>query len=188
MVDRFVSRAHRYRYASDCQVQRDAAGKPALLNGSGNPLPRTCTISHSRDWLACAFGEDQAVGIDIEVAKARNYVETGTWFFGSDVGERLAKAAPALQRQWFYQAWTAYEALYKCGVNMRRNMAPMLWGATPPGKSNITLQWLLGPCDLYACVALLSDPPAGPQIITVLREDGATFTADARWRAAARAS
>jgi hypothetical protein len=187
-VDRFVCHAHQHHYASACQVQRDSDGKPALLNCNGDPLPRRCSISHTRNWLACAFADDGCVGIDIEIAGPRDYVATGAWFFGAELGERLANAAPESQRQLFYQAWTAYEALYKCGVNKRRGMAPLLCNATPPQAPGIELHWLLGPQQLHACIALLTDKAAPKQAISVFRQVGAGFAPDTRWQAAAPAT
>jgi hypothetical protein len=186
-VDRFVCRAHQYLYAKACQVERDSDGKPALLDSNGDPLSRQCSISHTRNWLACAFADDGRVGIDIEFARPRDYVATGVWFFGAELGERLANAAPEPQRQLFYQAWTAYEALYKCGVNKRRGMAPLLCNATQPEESGIELRWLLGPQQLHACVAVLTDKPAPEQAISVLRQDDGGFATDTRWKATAPA-
>jgi len=176
-----VRAAYRFRYTSECQVQRSPDGKPALLSSEGDPLRRRCSISHTRNWLACVFAENVPVGVDIEVARPRNYVTTGTWFFGAELGERLTDAPPESQRQLFYQAWTAYEALYKCGVNKRRGMAPLLPGATRDNASRIALRWLLGPQELLGCVAMLNETEA-PMAVAVLRQDGAGFTADPRWR------
>lgn len=183
-VDRFVNLAHRYRYASDCRVQRDEQGKPSLLSSAGEPLSRFCSISHTRDWLACVFAERSPVGVDIEIARPRNYVETGSWFFGADVGARLASAQPDAQSRLFYHAWTAYEALYKCGVNRRRGMLPLLQ-PPPDAAAEFTLRWLLGPQGLHACVALLRDGPACNATISVLHAQGDSFAADERWRSAA---
>jgi len=179
-VDNFVRAAHRFRYAGECRVQRGPDGKPALLSSEGDPLRRRCSISHTHNWLACVFAEKAPVGVDVEFARPRNYLATGTWFFGAELGERLADATPESQRQLFYQAWTAYEALYKCGVNKRREMAPLLTGATQNDASNIALRWLLGPQELLACVAVLSDTEAS-MAVTVYRQDGAGFTTDPRW-------
>ncbi|MDH3716427.1 MAG: 4'-phosphopantetheinyl transferase superfamily protein [Gammaproteobacteria bacterium] len=162
-------------------MQRDSDGKPALLNVSGDRLPRRCSISHTRNWLACAFSDVGPIGIDIEVAKTRDYVATGTWFFGAELGERLVHARPESQRHLFYQAWTAYEALYKCGVNKRREMAPLLRNTAPQDVPGIALHWLLGPQQLHACVAVLTDAVANTGAVCVFRFDGVDFAADARW-------
>ncbi len=184
-VDRFVNDAHFYDYASECLVQRDADGKPSLLSRAGEPLARYCSISHTRNWLACAFVEHAAVGVDIEIAKPRDYIATGGWFFGADVGALLARAAPESQRRrLFYHAWTAYEALYKCGVNRRRSMLPLLQGDAGDTAAGITLRWVLGPRDLLACVAVLNDTTAHAGTITVLRTQGDSFAIDGRWRPA----
>lgn len=183
-VDRFVCQAHRHGYASDCRVQRDARGRPTLLSSDGDPVPRRCSISHTRDWLACAFTDRTAIGIDIEVARPRDYVATGGWFFGVGLRERLAGATPELQRHLFYQAWTAYEALYKCGLSKRREIAPLLERPDTMTTPEMALRWLLGPRDLHACVAVIDGDTPPATAIAVLRADRDRFTVDERWRAA----
>lgn len=177
-----MSQAHRFGYASECRVCRDTDGKPSLVGTDGKPLGRYCSISHTRNWLACVFAEDAPVGVDIEVARPRDYAATGTWFFGAELGERIARAEPGSQRALFYQAWTAYEALYKCGLNKRRAMAPLLRPAVPQNVSGIALSWLYGPQDLHACIAVLrGDGSPAPAISVLGRTDGG-FAADPRWR------
>jgi hypothetical protein len=66
-------------------------------------------------------------------------------------------------------------------------MAPLLCNATQPEESGIELRWLLGPQQLHACVAVLTDKPAPEQAISVFRQDGGGFAADPRWQATAPA-
>ncbi len=165
-------------------MQRDAQGKPALLGSGSDPLERTCSISHTRDWLACAFADQALVGIDIEVATTRDYVETGTWFYGAELGERLATATPQQQRFIFYRAWTAYEALYKCGINRRRTLAPLIGNSASVVRDNIALHWLVGPDELHACMAIVNGARIPQQTVEVLCESADSFSPDSRWRPA----
>lgn len=67
------------------------------------------SISHSQEWVACAFSKEQAVGLDVEVPRSINKAHFRHCFSLKEWDDITAEEG------WhtFYQYWTAKEAVLK---------------------------------------------------------------------------
>ena len=103
------------RYApvpqGDWQFRVGKYGKPHITNPS---ISLEFSLSHSRDWLACAVTASNAIGVDIEFCDpAREFSKLARRFFQSQEYEAL-QALPAADRgARFYDLWTLKEARVK---------------------------------------------------------------------------
>lgn len=92
--------------ASDVTIQRQASGAPQLMI-AGQSL--ACSISHKDDAVLVAFGEVEALGVDVEKLTARQRH-----------ADLIAKFADGFMRdvthgnlQAFYERWTLAESVTK---------------------------------------------------------------------------
>ncbi len=67
-------------------------------------------LSHSKNWLGIAFAEE-AVGLDLEFMKERNYTEIARQLFSQTEINYLEKN---LSKENFYILWTLRESFIKC--------------------------------------------------------------------------
>lgn len=67
------------------------------------------SISHSKEWVACAFSEEQEVGLDVEVPRGLNKAHFRHCFSLKEWDEIVADEG----MHTFYQYWTAKEAVLK---------------------------------------------------------------------------
>lgn len=92
--------------ASDVTIQRQASGAPQLMI-AGQSL--ACSISHKDDAVLVAFGEVDALGVDVETLTARQrQIDLLNRF-------RNGFMQGVLKDDWqlFYQRWTLAEAVTK---------------------------------------------------------------------------
>jgi len=90
--------------------RQEPLGKPMLAEGAGWQF----NVSHSRDLAAIAIARDAAVGVDLEfIDPAFPSEETAPQVLTSDELRALALAPKERQPAYFFQLWTAKEALLK---------------------------------------------------------------------------
>ena len=87
----------------------DNRGRPYL-----QPDGLFCSLSHSDQWVAAAVSYSP-VGVDIEMAKPRNFEMLLDSFPEAD---RAAWSQVAISNRagWFYRRWTQKEAVFKAGL------------------------------------------------------------------------
>lgn len=115
--------------AAVCTTSQSGRG-PQLQLPEGMPLPHF-SLSHSREWIACAVSTDHALGLDIEMVDAKRdvlalaeasfHVTEHAWLLKRNGLDRIAA---------FYRLWTLKEALFKLLSNADfRTELPSLIGA-----------------------------------------------------------
>lgn len=86
-------------------------GKPRLAQPTRD---LSFNVSHSRDFAVLAFTRDRQLGVDIEFHKPDVEVsDLAHRFFSLSEQQALKKKSNAERRGFFYQIWTAKEALIK---------------------------------------------------------------------------
>ncbi len=92
-----------------------AHGKPSLAPAwllAGQSLE--FNLSHSQDWMLCAFALNQPVGIDLEQIRPMGDLAALTQRFFAPAEHRAIQALPADQQtSAFFQYWTCKEAILK---------------------------------------------------------------------------
>ena len=118
---RYVLKTYWHIAPFSYRILRQKKGKP-YLEGVPNLF---FNISHSGDYLVCAFS-DQAVGIDIEKRqKAR--MEVASRFFHSLEVERLKSVWAEKKDRLFYDFWSVKESFLKyTGAGLTRPMSSFL--------------------------------------------------------------
>lgn len=103
---------------------------PQLQLSDRAPLPHF-SLSHSREWIACAVSTKHALGLDIEVLDAeRDVLALSEASFCADEHTCLLKQNGADRITAFYRLWTLKEALFKLLSNSGlRSDLPSLVGA-----------------------------------------------------------
>ncbi|MDT3763829.1 4'-phosphopantetheinyl transferase family protein [Priestia filamentosa] len=86
-----------------CTFTQNAYGKPYIKENPASYF----NISHSGDWVACAF-HDCEVGIDIEEVKEKNE-EVAKIAFTSEEYKRIMKE----DKEYFYELWACKESYVK---------------------------------------------------------------------------
>jgi 4'-phosphopantetheinyl transferase len=94
-----------------------AEGAPLVLSAAPHAaMPNAAlhfSLSHSRDWLACALSS-QAIGIDIEDTRvSRDFDGLGALIYGEHEIAMLASKPTSARRTTFYRLWTLKEAWLK---------------------------------------------------------------------------
>ena len=97
---------------------------PLLLSPDPTAWNFTFSISHSRQWVACAIGIGCRLGVDIEVNDpTREFQEISRVIFHPNDHQWIASQEGADQERAFYKLWCIREALLK--------VAPEAWEQTP---------------------------------------------------------
>ena len=90
---------------------------PQLQLPGGVPSPHF-SLSHSREWIACAVSAEHALGLDIEVLDAeRDVLALSEASFCADEHACLLKQNGTDRIAAFYRLWTLKEALFKLFSN-----------------------------------------------------------------------
>lgn len=93
-------------------IERSGFGPQLLL--PENILPPHFSLSHSREWIGCAVGADDALGLDIEVVDVqRDILALSEASFDVDEHAWLLGQTEAGRVDAFYRLWTLKEALFK---------------------------------------------------------------------------
>jgi 4'-phosphopantetheinyl transferase len=101
-------------------VERDGQA-PQLVLPELQCMPPAFSISHSRDWVACAVSLDAILGFDIEVNDpTRDIVGIGNIAFHANEHFWLLQQSEAMRLSAFYQLWCTKEALHKLASNLGR--------------------------------------------------------------------
>lgn len=98
--------------AASWRLEPSPGGKPLLLGPKG-PVGVVVSLSHSGQRVVCALSECQAVGIDIERCKPRDFIALSEHVMTPAERTHLADLTPESQAEFFYQCWTAKEACAK---------------------------------------------------------------------------
>jgi 4'-phosphopantetheinyl transferase len=94
-------------------VEKDSHA-PELVLPDARSAPPRFSLSHSRDWVACAASLDVSLGLDIEFNEpTRNIFEASLMAFHATEYRWLLQQPEAARLSAFYQLWCAKEALYK---------------------------------------------------------------------------
>jgi len=76
------------------------------------------SISHSRQWVACAVSLDGPVGLDIEcIDPTRDVLAIAEQAFGLEAAGQLGSLDPTERVDAFYRMWCRYEARIKLGCD-----------------------------------------------------------------------
>jgi 4'-phosphopantetheinyl transferase len=94
----------------------DAGGSTQTQGPSDRSSPRlSFNTSHSGRLALYAFGDDGAVGVDVEMAhRSIDEVAIAARALGAAEARRLQALQPALRRRELLRAWTRLEAKLKC--------------------------------------------------------------------------
>jgi 4'-phosphopantetheinyl transferase len=104
-------------------VERHSDG-PALVLPNSQSLQLYFSLSHSRNWVACALSSSGALGVDIEVNDpTRDFTALSDLAFHPEEHSWLLSQSEAARRSAFYQLWCTREALYKLMSNLGRDRA-----------------------------------------------------------------
>jgi 4'-phosphopantetheinyl transferase len=80
--------------------------------------PLGFSLSHSRQWIACATSIDTTLGLDIEVIDVkRDVIALAETSFHPDEHAWLLRQTEAERVEAFYRLWTLKEALFKLASN-----------------------------------------------------------------------
>jgi 4'-phosphopantetheinyl transferase len=103
-----------------CVIQ-ETGKPPRLKTHSEHQFAPNFSMSHSRNWVACATSLSATLGLDIEVIDSRrDIISLGevafdpseqAWFLSQPAAERVSA---------FYKLWSAKEAMYKLRCNLGR--------------------------------------------------------------------
>lgn len=100
-------------------VVERAGNAPELVLPDSPSLQPSFSLSHSRNWVACAVGFRIHLGVDIEVNDpTRNVFGISEFVFHPDEHHWLLSQVEAARLSAFYQLWSTREALYKLMANL----------------------------------------------------------------------
>lgn len=107
---------------SALRMRHGRFGKPELVAERDAPPP-AFNLSHSRGLAVVAFGQDVALGVDVENVTRPAPLEIAERFFAPDERAALRDCQPCHRQSVFYSLWTLKEAYMKAtGLGM--NMSP----------------------------------------------------------------
>jgi phosphopantetheinyl transferase len=100
-------------------------------------LRLSASLTHAGQWVACALGWEDGVGIDLEILVERDFVALTEASLAGAV-DAIRALAPEERKVAFYQRWTQHEAAIKrgVGVGVGRETSWML-----PGQWVLSLNW-----------------------------------------------
>lgn len=107
--------------ADDIEVVERPGYAPRIVLPYAQQLAPSSSISHSRDWVACAVSLEATLGIDIEVNDpGRDIVGLSQLAFQQDEQLWLSRQPDTARLPAFYQLWSTREALYKLMSSLGR--------------------------------------------------------------------
>jgi len=163
-------------------IERES-NAPQLVLSNVPYLQPAFSISHSRDWVACAVSSNASLGVDIEVeSPARDIIGISqSAFHPKDHGWLLTQPETA-RLSAFYQLWCTREALYKLMSALGREtvLLPLL-GADNTSTSQGASWYSYSLKHFGLTVAICSDQP-----LSALRRIEIAGLSRADWLAADR--
>lgn len=96
--------------ARKLEIARTDDGKPFLTN---SPRPLYFNLTHSGNFAALAITHHGEVGIDIETARNRSYLQIVERYFHPDEIKHLHDCEETQRERLFYRLWTLKEAFFK---------------------------------------------------------------------------
>lgn len=104
----YVSRYRVGLKRSETVLHYNPQGKPFFSNS-----PFQFSISHSGNWLLCAWGEER-IGIDVEkIETLSDHLDIANHFFHPEEYRMIRTSNQEKQLSLFYQIWTAKESYVK---------------------------------------------------------------------------
>jgi 4'-phosphopantetheinyl transferase len=101
-------------------IERES-NAPQLVLSNLSYLQPAFSISHSRDWVACAVGPNVTLGVDIEVNDpTRDVLGISELVFHPDEHCWLLPQIDSARLSAFYHLWCTREALYKLRSSLGR--------------------------------------------------------------------
>lgn len=120
LLRRMLSR-YRDVPAADWRFEAGPFGKPFVPEGQAGSPPIAFSLSHTRDLVACAVGEAEEVGVDVEpIDRPRNDVDKlAERYFAAREVDGLRALPEAERRVRFTDLWVLKEAYIKAiGVGL----------------------------------------------------------------------
>lgn len=102
----------------------DTMGRP-FWYANDLPVPLYFSLSHTKDWVACAVASHREIGCDIEKIRPRSYLPELTRKVFTSAEQHYYDSLPDEKTAlcFFYHAWTLKEALLKAlGTGLRTPM------------------------------------------------------------------
>ena len=122
---------------NEIHVNERPGNSPRLIFLSRRPLLANFSLSHSREWVACATSAQATLGLDIEVIDPRRDIFGISKIAFQPSEHSWLKSQPKAERaSAFYSLWSAREALFKLQCNLGREID----GLSLVGDKNATLQ------------------------------------------------
>jgi 4'-phosphopantetheinyl transferase len=114
--------------ADEIQFEYTDRGKPFLKTSDVE-----FNLSHSGEYLACAFTRNWKVGIDIEqIRPMDDLLSIAQRFFGASEAAAIEQVPPDQRLQLFFQTWTLKESLMKAtGEGLGATDLPRNWFLHP---------------------------------------------------------
>lgn len=117
----------------------EAAAGVVVDAGSTGSVALSASVTHSGPWVACAIGDADGIGIDLEVLAERDFLALSEAAFPGSAAS-LSALASSDRAMEFYRRWTRHEAAVKCGTRQDRHQAS--WGL--PDHWILSLNWSSG--------------------------------------------
>ena len=96
--------------ATKLEFEKEAQGKPYL---SKLKFPLHFNLSHSDNIVALAINNHAPVGVDVEGARTRSFMDIAENYFHPDEYAQLQACEADEQKQLFFKFWTLKEAVFK---------------------------------------------------------------------------
>jgi 4'-phosphopantetheinyl transferase len=109
-------------------IERES-NAPQLVLSNLSYLQPAFSISHSRDWVACAVSSNASLGVDIEVeSSARDIIGISQLAFHPKDHGWLLRQRETARLSSFYHLWCTREALYKlmCSLGRQIVLSPLV--------------------------------------------------------------
>ena len=111
---------------NDLRVNERSGNAPKLVLPTTTRLNLNFSLSHARQWVACAIGIDCRLGLDVEANDpTRDVHGISELVFHPRDREWLAKHDPAETVKVFYDLWCTREALFKLFPEIKGRTEPL---------------------------------------------------------------
>jgi 4'-phosphopantetheinyl transferase len=108
---------------NEIHVNERPGNSPRLIFLGRRPLLANFSLSHSREWVACATSAQATLGLDIEVIDPRRDIFGISKIAFQPSEHAWLKSQPKAERaSAFYSLWSAREALFKLQCNLGREI------------------------------------------------------------------
>jgi 4'-phosphopantetheinyl transferase len=108
---------------NEIRIDERPGNSPRLIFFGRRPLLANFSLSHSREWVACATSAQATLGLDIEVIDPRRDIFGISKIAFQPSEHAWLKSQPKADRlSTFYSLWSAREALFKLQCNLGREI------------------------------------------------------------------